>query len=332
MTAASASCPTSCRASRSRAKPPRSTRRKPKVEGLILHKHGIFTFGDTAREAYERMIELVTLAEERLARNRKAVFVDRATAAADRAARRGRADPARRRAASRTRRSKAPGGGSILDFRADAGDPQFRQRRRACALRPGRRGDARPHHPHQELAADRAGARGRQARRFQARRAEGGRGLRRALQGLFRAQQCARRRHQDHARSAAARRAGAGARPVRPRPQQEGRRASPPTSPRPRSRPSPTRRRSAASSRSRKPTCSTWNTGRSSRPSSAAAEKPLAGQVAVVTGAGGAIGAATAKAFAAAGAEVALLDLDETGGAGARPRRSAAPRSRSAAT
>ncbi|HEV2625180.1 MAG TPA: bifunctional aldolase/short-chain dehydrogenase [Xanthobacteraceae bacterium] len=39
-------------------------------------------------------------------------------------------------------------------------------------------------------------------------------------------------------------------------------------------------------------------------------EPPLAGQVAAVTGAGGAIGAATAKAFAAAGAEVALLDVD----------------------
>jgi NAD(P)-dependent dehydrogenase (short-subunit alcohol dehydrogenase family) len=37
---------------------------------------------------------------------------------------------------------------------------------------------------------------------------------------------------------------------------------------------------------------------------------PLAGQVAVITGAAGAIGAATAKLFAAAGAEVALLDLD----------------------
>jgi len=42
----------------------------------------------------------------------------------------------------------------------------------------------------------------------------------------------------------------------------------------------------------------------------AAKEKPLAGQVAVITGAGGAIGAATAKAFAAAGAEVALLDVN----------------------
>src|SRR5205085_2146886 len=43
----------------------------PAVEGLILLKHGIFTFGDDAREAYERMIEMVTLAEQRLARGRK---------------------------------------------------------------------------------------------------------------------------------------------------------------------------------------------------------------------------------------------------------------------
>ncbi len=39
-------------------------------------------------------------------------------------------------------------------------------------------------------------------------------------------------------------------------------------------------------------------------------ELPLAGQIAAVTGAGGAIGAATAKAFAAAGAQVALLDVN----------------------
>ena len=44
------------------------------VEGLVLLKHGIFTFGDTAREAYERMIDAVTLAEERLRRGRKNVF------------------------------------------------------------------------------------------------------------------------------------------------------------------------------------------------------------------------------------------------------------------
>ena len=42
-----------------------------------------------------------------------------------------------------------------------------------------------------------------------------------------------------------------------------------------------------------------------------AKELPLAGQVVAITGAAGAIGFATARAFAAAGAEVALLDVDE---------------------
>lgn len=42
-----------------------------KVEGLLLLRHGIFTMGATAREAYERMIEFVTLAEARLKKNRK---------------------------------------------------------------------------------------------------------------------------------------------------------------------------------------------------------------------------------------------------------------------
>jgi rhamnose utilization protein RhaD (predicted bifunctional aldolase and dehydrogenase)/NAD(P)-dependent dehydrogenase (short-subunit alcohol dehydrogenase family) len=43
----------------------------PECEGLILHKHGIFTFGDSAREAYERMIALVSLAERTLRGMRK---------------------------------------------------------------------------------------------------------------------------------------------------------------------------------------------------------------------------------------------------------------------
>ncbi len=47
----------------------------PSVEGLILEKHGIFTFGATAREAYERMIEHVSSAEARLQKSRKPVFV-----------------------------------------------------------------------------------------------------------------------------------------------------------------------------------------------------------------------------------------------------------------
>jgi len=44
------------------------------VEGLVLLKHGIFTFGDSAEEAYERMIAAVTRAEEWLQRGRRNVF------------------------------------------------------------------------------------------------------------------------------------------------------------------------------------------------------------------------------------------------------------------
>ena len=46
----------------------------PEAEGLVLMKHGLFTFGDTAREAYELMIEFVSLAEARIERGRRAVF------------------------------------------------------------------------------------------------------------------------------------------------------------------------------------------------------------------------------------------------------------------
>jgi rhamnose utilization protein RhaD (predicted bifunctional aldolase and dehydrogenase)/NAD(P)-dependent dehydrogenase (short-subunit alcohol dehydrogenase family) len=38
----------------------------PETVGMVLLNHGIFSFGETAREAYERMIELVTLAENYL--------------------------------------------------------------------------------------------------------------------------------------------------------------------------------------------------------------------------------------------------------------------------
>ena len=46
----------------------------PKVRGLILDKHGIFTFGKDARESYECMIEMVTRAEERVAKGGKKPF------------------------------------------------------------------------------------------------------------------------------------------------------------------------------------------------------------------------------------------------------------------
>jgi len=47
----------------------------PSVEGLILVKHGIFSFGADARQSYERMIALVSSAEAWLARHRKRALV-----------------------------------------------------------------------------------------------------------------------------------------------------------------------------------------------------------------------------------------------------------------
>ena len=44
-------------------------------DGLILSKHGIVTYGESAREAYERMIEMVSLAEDFIGRNRKTIAV-----------------------------------------------------------------------------------------------------------------------------------------------------------------------------------------------------------------------------------------------------------------
>lgn len=50
----------------------------PDAEGMILLKHGAFTFGATAREAYDRMIELVTLAEERIEAGGRKTFASAA--------------------------------------------------------------------------------------------------------------------------------------------------------------------------------------------------------------------------------------------------------------
>ena len=41
--------------------------KNPEIEGIVLHKHGLFTFGDTAKQSYLRMIKLVTMAEKYIA-------------------------------------------------------------------------------------------------------------------------------------------------------------------------------------------------------------------------------------------------------------------------
>jgi rhamnose utilization protein RhaD (predicted bifunctional aldolase and dehydrogenase)/NAD(P)-dependent dehydrogenase (short-subunit alcohol dehydrogenase family) len=57
-------------------------RAKPS-DGLILSKHGIVTYGESAREAYERMIEMVSRAEEFVARRRKSTTAPARRSTAD---------------------------------------------------------------------------------------------------------------------------------------------------------------------------------------------------------------------------------------------------------
>src|SRR5260370_34308712 len=47
----------------------------PAVDGLVLVKHGVFSFGEDARGAYQPMIAIVTSAGERLSQGRKSVFI-----------------------------------------------------------------------------------------------------------------------------------------------------------------------------------------------------------------------------------------------------------------
>ena len=106
--------------------------RAPASEGLILSKHGIVTFGDSAREAYERMIEMVSVAEDFIARQSQDGGRQRAYATQSRARRRGSADRAWRLQRERRpyrRRMAAAGARISLRRRRD----EFPQKQR---LRP----------------------------------------------------------------------------------------------------------------------------------------------------------------------------------------------------
>ncbi|MBN1928640.1 MAG: bifunctional aldolase/short-chain dehydrogenase [Chlorobiaceae bacterium] len=46
----------------------------PAIEGMVLHKHGLVTFGDSAKEAYDRMIDGVNRIEERIGSAERKVF------------------------------------------------------------------------------------------------------------------------------------------------------------------------------------------------------------------------------------------------------------------
>jgi rhamnose utilization protein RhaD (predicted bifunctional aldolase and dehydrogenase)/NAD(P)-dependent dehydrogenase (short-subunit alcohol dehydrogenase family) len=277
-------------------------------DGLLLGKHGIVTFGDEAREAYERMIEMVTLAEDFVERNRKSVPIagpgrDIAPVAA--------VAPIVRGACSQ-RDAKIEGAWRrlVLEFRT--GDAVLNFLDSADLERLSRAGVATPDHtirtknwplllphPRRGKLDDFAGAARVAADKFAAHyrdyferhnRRAGGRkseldplprvalvpGL--GLFGLGRSKReatiAADIAEEWIAVVTGAERIG----------------------------------RFESISEAEMFDCEYWpleqaKLGRHQEP-------PLAGQIAAVTGAAGAIGAATAKAFAAAGAEVALLDVN----------------------
>jgi rhamnose utilization protein RhaD (predicted bifunctional aldolase and dehydrogenase)/NAD(P)-dependent dehydrogenase (short-subunit alcohol dehydrogenase family) len=110
----------------------------PKTVGIVLMNHGLFTFGETAKISYDRMIELVTRAEEYLARH-QAWIVPTPT--------KSEPPPAVMRrdiAALRREISIAAGAPMILQNRADASCLAFARRDDVGDL--SQRGAATPDH------------------------------------------------------------------------------------------------------------------------------------------------------------------------------------------
>jgi rhamnose utilization protein RhaD (predicted bifunctional aldolase and dehydrogenase)/NAD(P)-dependent dehydrogenase (short-subunit alcohol dehydrogenase family) len=282
----------------------------PTVVGLILLKHGIFTFGEDAREAYERMIAMVTLAEQRLARAPKATFAT--TQLPQRTAELSEVAPTVRGACS-LRDPKVEGAWRrlILDWRHSPAVLDFVNG--AELDRYGRAGVATPDHTirtknwplilpapeHGRLTGFKPAARAAAEAFVKAYEAYFARHNARCdppkrmldplprvvlipslgLAGLGRSKKDARVAA-DIAESAIETIAGAEA-----------------------------IGRFESISEAEMFEMEYWSLEQAKL--GQAAEKPLAGQIAAVTGAAGAIGSATARAFAAAGAEVALLDIDQ---------------------
>ncbi|MDB6093089.1 MAG: short-chain dehydrogenase [Verrucomicrobia bacterium] len=93
----------------------------PGTVGLVLMNHGLFSFGDTAKIAYERMIELASMAEDYLARN-NAWKLPASTLTAPTSSHRAEL------AAFRRELSGAMGGPAILTTHSDAAALAFAQR------------------------------------------------------------------------------------------------------------------------------------------------------------------------------------------------------------
>ena len=283
-------------------------RAKPS-DGLILGKHGIVTFGDSAREAYERMIEMVSAAEDFIARRRKSV-TGVVPKAANVAALTAVAPIVRGACSAKDEKIEGAWRRHVLDFRGGDAVLNFLQNNDLARL--SESGVITPDHairtknwplllpapePGKLEAFARAAAEaaanfaGRYHRYFERHNTRVG-GTKRELDQLPRVVLVAGlglfglgRSKRDAAIAADIAEAWV-----------EGVVDAEAIG------------RFESISEAEMFDCEYWPLEQAKL--GARKEPPFAGQVAAVTGAAGAIGAATAKAFAAAGAEVALLDVD----------------------
>lgn len=115
-----------------------STEAGPNTIGMVLLNHGIFSFGQTAKESYERMIELVGRAEEYLKRHKAWDFVP-ATATAAHGI-----ELAREQAKLRADIAKAAGFPVIVERHADTKSLSFARRADIATI--AQQGPATPDH------------------------------------------------------------------------------------------------------------------------------------------------------------------------------------------
>ena len=281
----------------------------PAVEGLVLLQHGVFTFGEDARQSYERMIRVVSLAEEAVARGGRDVFVP--AALPDAVAELAAVAPILRGAcAIADPNTEGEWRRFILDFRD--GPEVLRYVGGAELSRYGRAGVATPDHtlrtknhplilpvpeagrldPFKAAVREAVDRFVREYHDYFARYNAGSAAPKRELDpmprvvlvpglGLFGLGRSARDARIAADLAEATIETAAGAEAIG---------------------------RYQPASESDLFDIEYWSLEQAKL--GAIAEKPLAGQVALVTGAAGAIGYATARAMAGAGAEVALFDID----------------------
>ena len=108
----------------------------PETVGMVLMNHGIFSFGETARESYERMIELVGLSQKYLESRRAWTVVPEGAATA-------KVDPA---AQARLRRAISDAAGSPLVLRTVTDGRTLAFARHPDLARISQQGPATPDH------------------------------------------------------------------------------------------------------------------------------------------------------------------------------------------